>query len=505
MPRMATPVSIGIDLGTSGLKAIALTPDGRGVAEASASYPLLTPHPGWTEQHPADWLEAARAALKALSGELRAKGFEALAIGLSGQMHGAVFLDASGNVVRPAPLWNDQRTGDACQEIERAVPRSELIQRTGNPAVTGFQLPKLVWLRASEPESFARVRHVLLPKDYLGYAMTGNPATEPSDASGIGALNLKSRNWDDDVLGALRLERNLFPTVIPSHGLVGKLSGDWARETDLPAGLPVIAGAGDNAGAAIGLGLSSARMGVGSVSLGTSGVIFVPLERPTPDPEGRIHLFCHADGGYHLLGVTLAAAGSLQWFRDHLAPGVAFDDLMAEAEAVPSGSEGVSFMPYLAGERSPWLDPALRGAWLGLSLAHTRGHMTRAILEGVAFSLRDACDVMRGLAPLTKALAIGGGSRSLLWLSIVGNALGVQFEKPSLEEGPARGAAILGFVGAGVFSSVPDAINATIPASEPIQIERDAALEAAYARFKAGFEAVQHVKATGEHRPRREY
>lgn len=496
MRVMANLVSIGIDLGTSGLKAIALTPDGRGVAESSASYPLLTPQPGWTEQHPQDWVNAARDVLKSLSGELAAKGFEVVAIGLSGQMHGAVFLDAGGDVIRPAPLWNDQRTANACLEIERAVPRADLIQRTGNPAVTGFQLPKLVWLRAAEPENFARVRHVLLPKDYLGYAMTGNLVTEPSDASGTGALNLKSRDWDADVLGALRLEKNVFPTVIPSHGVVGTLSSDWARDTGLPDGLPVIAGAGDNAGAAIGLGLSNASMGVGSVSLGTSGVIFVPLEAPTPDPEGRVHLFCHADGGYHLLGVTLAAAGSLQWFRDSLAPGVAFDDLMAEAEAVPGGAEGVSFMPYLAGERSPWLDPALRGAWLGLSLAHTRGHMTRAILEGVAFSLRDTLEVMRPLAPLTKALAIGGGSRSALWLSIVGNALGVRFEKPALEEGPARGAAILGLVGAGVFPSVPDALEKTAPASQPVQIAPDAALELAYTRFKSGFEAVQHVKAS---------
>lgn len=496
MRLMANPVSIGIDLGTSGLKAIALSPDGRGVAEANASYPLLTPRPGWTEQQPGDWVGAAREALKSLVTELRAKGFEVVSIGLSGQMHGAVFLDAGGNVIRPAPLWNDQRTKDACFEIERAVPRAELIQRTGNPAVTGFQLPKLVWLRASEPEHFARTRHVLLPKDYLAYAMTGQMATEPSDASGIGALNLKTRNWDEDVLDALKLEKSLFPTVIPSHGVVGKLSGEWARATGLPDALPVIAGAGDNAGAAIGLGLSSARMGVGSVSLGTSGVIFVPLSAPTPDPQGRIHLFCHADGGYHLLGVTLAAAGSLQWFRDHLAPGVAFDELMREAEAVPSGSEGVSFMPYLAGERSPWLDPALRGAWLGLSLAHGRGHMTRAILEGVAFSLRDTCDVMRPLAPLDKALAIGGGARSPLWLSIVGNAIQVRFEKPALEEGPARGAAILGLVGADAFASVADAITATIPASETVEIAQDAALEAAYARFKDGFEAVQHVKAT---------
>ncbi len=474
---------------------MALTPDGRSVAEASANYPLLTPKPGWTEQHPSDWLEAARTALRALSSELRSKGFRPVAIGLSGQMHGAVFLDAHGTVIRPAPLWNDQRTANACAEIERAVPRRELIGRTGNPAVTGFQLPKLVWLRAAEPEHFARVRHVLLPKDYLGFALTDQLHTEPSDASGTGALNLQTRTWDEDVLGALKLSSNLFPEVISSHGVVGGLSSDWASAIGLPEGLPVIAGAGDNAGAAIGLGLSSARPGVGSVSLGTSGVIFVPLSAPTPDPEGRIHLFCHADGGYHFLGVTLAAAGSLQWYRDKLAPGVPFDDLMREAEAVPSGSDGLMFMPYLAGERSPWLDPDLRGAWLGLSLAHGRGHLTRAILEGVAFSLRDALEVMRPLAPLDRALAVGGGSRSALWLSIVGNALRVRFEKPALEEGPARGAAILGLVGAGVFGDVSAALEATAPQSEVVDVNDDPALEAAYARFRTGFEAVQRVKS----------
>jgi xylulokinase len=488
------PVSIGLDLGTSGLKTMALTPDGHSVAEASANYPLMTPKPGWTEQHPSDWLEAARTALKALSSELQSKGFTPVAIGLSGQMHGAVFLDAHGQVIRPAPLWNDQRTADACAEIERAVPRLELIQRTGNPAVTGFQVPKLVWLRAAEPDHFARVRHVLLPKDYLGFALTGDLHTEPSDASGIGALNIQTRTWDEDVLGALKLSSDLFPQVIPSHAMVGRLNSIWANATGLPEGLPVIAGAGDNAGAAIGLGLSHARPGVGSVSLGTSGVIFVPLSAPTPDPEGRIHLFCHADGGYHFLGVTLAAAGSLQWYRDRLAPGVPFDDLMQEAEAVPSGSDGLMFMPYLAGERSPWLDPDLRGAWLGLSLAHGRGHLTRAILEGVAFSLRDTLEVMRPLAPLGRALAIGGGSRSALWLSIVGNALRVRFEKPALEEGPARGAAILGLVGAGVFSDVSAALEATMPQSEVVDVIDDPALEAAYARFRTGFEAVQRAK-----------
>jgi len=487
------PVSIGIDLGTSGLKTIALTPEGHTVAETSASYPLLTPRPGWTEQYPSDWLEATRKTLSELAQKLSLTGHVPIAIGLSGQMHGMVPLDAKGNVVRPAPLWNDQRTAEACAEIEAAIPRKELIQRTGNPAVTGFQLPKLIWLRKAEPENYARTALVLLPKDYLAFALTGRAATEPSDASGIGTLNLVTQNWDQDIIQALNIKPTVFPEVIPSHGVVGGLSKDWASATGLPQGLPVIAGAGDNAGAAIGLGLSQARPGLGSVSLGTSGVIFAPMDKPTPDPQGRIHLFCHADGGYHFLGVTLAAAGSLQWYRDKLAPGVPFDELMKEAAAVPVGSEGVSFMPYLAGERSPHLNPDLRGAWLGLSLAHGRGHMTRAILEGVAFSLKDVMEVMNPLAPINKLLAIGGGARSEFWLGIVGNVLGVPLEKPQLEEGPARGAAILGLVGAGGYASVAPALEATTLRSEAVAIEPDAAYSQAYERFKKAFEVVSRL------------
>ncbi len=487
---MSKPVSIGIDLGTSGVKIMAVTKDGSSVAEASASYPLFTPHPGWTEQNPTDWLEGTKSALKTLIPQLEGK-FEVVAIGVAGQMHGAVFLDAKMNVLRPAPLWNDQRTGAACTEIEAAIPRLELIQRTGNPAVTGFQLPKLVWLRQAEPDVYARVRHVLLPKDYLNFALTGVIAADPSDASGVGALNLASRTWDTDILSALKLDSSLFPTVQPSHSVVGGLSDTWALETGLPAGIPVVAGAGDNAGAQIGLGVSSARPGVGSVSLGTSGVIVVPLEQPIAEPNGRVHLFCHADGGYFFLGCTLSAAGSLQWFRDTLAKDVPFDELMLEAGNVASGSEGLVWMPYLAGERSPHLDPNLRGSWLGLSLAHTRGHMTRAILEGVAFSLRDTLEVMNPIAKANKLLTVGGGTRSSLWQAIIGNALGVPLEKPALEEGPARGAAILGLVGAGLYANVATALAATAPQSALVEIARDSTLEAAYDNFKHGFAAVK--------------
>ncbi|WP_337868484.1 xylulokinase [Meiothermus sp.] len=489
-------VAIGIDLGTSGLKAIAITAEGQTVAEAYASYPLLTPRPGWTEQNPTDWVEATASVLVELVQKLGQGGWEPVSIGLSGQMHGATFLDRHGEVVRPAPLWNDQRTASACAEIEATVPRRDLIQRTGNPAVTGFQLPKLVWLRQAEPEHYARTAHVLLPKDYLAYVLTGQMATEPSDASGIGVLHLESQNWDTDILQALQLNLTLFPQVIPSHGVVGSLKAEWAQATGLPRGLPVVAGAGDNAGAAIGLGLSNARPGLGSVSLGTSGVIFIPIQQPTPDPQGRIHLFCHADGGYHLLGVTLAAAGSLQWYRDKLAPGMGFEDLMLEAQSIAPGSDGVVFMPYLAGERSPYLDPDLRGAWLGLSLAHGRGHLTRALLEGVAFSLRDVLEVMHPLTKINKLLAIGGGARSDFWLSIVGSALALPLARTTIEEGPARGAAILALVGAGLYPNVAEAVRATAPEDFEVGI---VALDTKplQERYRKGLRAVQGFKVGG--------
>lgn len=485
------PVSIGIDLGTSGVKVIALTPDGATIASSSASYPLLTPQPGWTEQHPSDWLAGTTTAIKELMLEIAGR-FEVIAVGVAGQMHGAVFLNSSLNAIRPAPLWNDQRTAEACLELEAAVP--DLIARTGNAAVTGFQLPKLLWLRQVEAEHYARVRHLLFPKDYLNLCMTGKIASEPSDASGSGAMNIHTQQWDDEIIDALKLERSIFPELHPSSGVIGTVSAEFAAASGLPTGIPVIAGAGDNAAAAIGLGVSSAKPHVGSVSLGTSGVLIAPLLEPKVQPEGRVHLFCHADGSYFLLGVTLSAAGSLQWLRDTIAPGVAFNDLMLEAASVPSGAEGVTFMPYLSGERSPHLDPNLRGAWLGLSLAHGRGHLTRAVLEGVAFSLRDTLEVMRPLVNLESLLAVGGGATSAFWLEIVGTALQTTLVKPALEEGPARGAAILALVGAGVYGSVALALEATAPQLAPVSVTSDAALEQAYTRYQRGLAAARVFK-----------
>ena len=442
-------LALGVDLGTTGVRVVAVDAQGALVAEVTHSYPLYTPQPGWTEQRPEDWVRASLAALREIAAGL--KGQEIVAIGLSGQMHGMVALNAHGQPIRPAILWNDQRTSLAVAEIEAAIPRREMVNRTGNPAITGFHLPKLLWLRQAEPEAYARTRHSLLPKDYLGYVLTGVMAAEPTDASGTNCFNLAHKTWDFDVLRALNVDPALFPEIIPSHGVTGPLTAE-AAATGLPEGLPVVAGAGDNAAAATGLGLSSRQLALGSVSLGTSGVIFAPLREPTPDPEGRVHLFCHADGGYNLLGVTLAAAGSLQWYRDTLAPGQSFDELMGLAAQSSPGANGVTFKPYLAGERTPHLNPKLRGSFSGLSLATTQADIVRAVIEGVAFSLRDALDVTSSLTTLTRALATGGGAKSDLWLQIVADVLKLPLSRPAQNQGAAYGAALLALQGVGAVS-----------------------------------------------------
>lgn len=461
-------VTIGLDLGTSGLKAVALTSAGELVAEASQTYPLLTPQPGWTEQRPQDWAQALISVLQDLTQKLLVAKAVPLALGLSGQMHGAVFLDGQGEVLRPAPLWNDQRTAEAVAEIERTIPRADLVARTGNRAVTGFQLPKLLWLRRAEPEVFARTRYVLLPKDYLGFLLTGQRRTEPSDASGVGALNLGAKAWDAEILAALKLPVELFPEVIDSWDVVGTVQPEWARLTGLPSGLPVVAGGGDNAAAGIALGLTASRPSIGSVSLGTSGVVFVPLSAPLPDPEGRVHLFAHADGGYNLLGVTLSCAGALHWLRDQLAPEASFETLLTEAAGVPDGADGVTFLPYLSGERSPHMNPDLRAAWTGLSLAHGRPHLVRALLEGTACALSATYDVMRPLSRVTSLLATGGGARSDFWLGLVSGALGLPVTHTPYEPGAAQGAALLALPAAGLATDIQAVLDIFQAQGEPV-------------------------------------
>lgn len=468
-------VTLGLDVGTSGLKGVALAADGTTVAEADAGYELLTPRPGWTEQRPEDWWAAATEVLRTLTSRLGADVVRG--VGLSGQMHGMVALDEGDRPVRPAILWNDQRTGGAVSEIEARVPKRDLIARGGNPAVTGFQLAKLVWLRAQEPEAFAQTRSVLFPKDWIGLRLTGERVAEPSDASGSNAFHLAERRWDERVLAALDLDPGLFPRVVASDAHVGDVTTGAAQATGLRAGTPVTAGAGDNAAAATALGLSSRSPELGSLSLGTSGVIFAPVRSADPEPEGRVHLLCHADGGWHLLGVTLAAAGSLAWLQRTLAPHRDVEALLAAAGERPIGATGVTFTPYLAGERSPFLDPDLRGAFHGLSLAAELGDLVRAVLEGVAFSLRDTYQVMRPHSSLQRLLATGGGARSELWRQIVCDVLELPLGLPAHVPGAAHGAAVLAWRGLGQEVPAPTVAAWTEPSG-------GAAYDEAYGRYR---------------------
>lgn len=484
---------IGLDLGTGGVRAIAVDWQGHLIAQSTGSYPLLTPQPGWTEQQPADWITASFKALSELTQKLAEH--QIIALGLSGQMHGMVPLDATGKVIRPAILWNDQRTGKAVESIEAIVPRQELIQRTGNPAITGFQLPKLVWLRDAEPQAYEQLQQILLPKDYLGYALTGEFFTEPSDASGTGCLNLSTRQWDADILSALHVSSALFPPVLASTAVAGQVKPEIADQTGLPSGLPVIAGGGDNAAAAIGLGISTSNRSRGSLSIGTSGVVFAPVDRPTPDPDGRVHLFCHADGGYHLLGVTLAAGGALRWYRDTFASSIAFDKLMTMAAESQPGARGVLFLPHLAGERSPYLDPDTRGAFVNLSLAHTQADLVRAVLEGVAFGLREALEVIHEITSVQQLLATGGGARSSVWLQILADVLQTELIAPQSEEGAAYGAALLALVGVGAYDSLEAAFT-LLPQDTiaNVQPQVNPLYEAAFQRYKLLYKALKVVR-----------
>ncbi|MEH1833754.1 MAG: xylulokinase [Nostoc sp.] len=487
-----TDIVVGLDLGTGGVRTIAVDLQGQIIAQSTRSYPLLTPQPGWTEQNSSDWVEASLDALLDVTQQL--DGHRAIALGLSGQMHGMVPLEAKGKVIRPAILWNDQRTGKAVVEIEATIPRQELIERTGNPAITGFQLPKLLWLRTEEPQAYARLWQILLPKDYLRYVLTGEAVTEPSDASGVGCLNLANQQWDIDILHALDINPALFPPVIKSTAIAGQLKSEIAARVGLPVGLPVVTGGGDNAAAAIGLGISSSNLNRGSLSIGTSGVIFAPCDQPIPDPEGRVHLFCHVDGGYHLLGVTLAAGGSLRWYRDRFAPHISYTDLMDMAERSLPGARGVLFLPHLSGERSPHLDPDTRGALVNLSLAHTQADITRAVLEGVAFSLRSTLSLISAIAPVNQLLATGGGARSNIWLRILADVLQTELIAPKAEEGAAYGAAILAMVGIGAYPNLEAALNIYAQDRNVVQPQANPLYEAGFKRYKLLYDILKAVR-----------
>lgn len=480
---------LGLDIGTSGAKALLCDAHGGAVVTATAEYPLSQPRPLWSEQDPADWWDGARAALREVLRRAGVGGAQVAALGLTGQMHGATFLDARDAVIRPALLWNDQRTAAECAEITARVGAARLIAIAGNPALTGFQAPKILWLRNHEPANYARVARVLLPKDYIRLRLTGQYVADASDAAGTLLLDLRARDWSDAILGALEIPRAWLPRVAEGPEVTGGLLPEVAAALGLPAGLPVVAGGGDNAAAAVGTGV--VRGGVVSSSIGTSGVLFAHAEAIALDPQGRLHTFCHAvPGKYHLMAVTLSAGGSLQWLRNTLRglglPGLGYDDLAALAAGAPVGAEGLLFLPYLSGERTPHLDPLARGAFVGLTTRHTAAHLARAVMEGVVYSLRDGLEIMRGLGlPVGEIRATGGGGKSPLWRQLQADIYGAPVATLAAEEGPAYGAALLAGVGAGVFADVGDAVARCVAVAgrtepDPAAQERHAALYAIY-------------------------
>ena len=471
---------VGLDVGTTGVKALRISPDGEIVARAEEGYRLSTPQPGWAEQDPEDWWRAAEAALAAV-------GSDGVAgIGLSGQMHGLVALDNADRVLRPAILWNDQRTGAECAEIEARFGLRELVRLTGNRALPGFTAPKLLWLRRHEPDVYARIARVLLPKDYVRLRLAGEHATDVADASGTLLFDVRQRRWSGEVLEGLEIPADWVPAALESTGLSGRTAD----------GLPVAAGAGDQAAGALGVGVD--RPGPLSVVLGTSGVVFAALPAFAADPDGRVHSFCHAvPDGWHAMGVMLSAAGSLGWLREVVAPGEPPDEVVAEAEPWPPGVEGLTFLPYLAGERTPHVDPAARAAFAGLSLRHDRGALVRAVLEGVAFGLRDSLELLRaiGVEP-GSARVSGGGARSELWLRIVASVLELPLERTAAEEGAAFGAALLGGVVAGVFADVHEAVAATVRVRATIEPEPEwiEPYAHAYRRFRSLYPALRPLE-----------
>lgn len=494
---------LGIDIGTSGAKTLLTDESGLIVARAVREYPLYSPRPLWSEQDPADWWAAVAACLAAVLESAAAAPESIAAVGLTGQMHGSVFLDADGAVIRPAILWNDQRTAAECDWLMETIGRDRVLELIANPILTGFTAGKIVWLRNHEPESYARVARVLLPKDYIRYRLTGDHATDVSDASGTALFDVRHRRWSAEALELAGIPASWMPRAFESPEITGRISAEGAAATGLAAGTPVVAGGGDQAAGAVGNGI--VETGIVSSTVGTSGVVFAFSDEPAVDPELRLHTFCHAvPGKWHVMGVMLSAGGSLQWYRDafgqpeKLVAGALGRDpyelICAEAARAPLGCEGLLFLPYLTGERTPHPDPNARGVLFGLTRRCDRNYVARAIMEGVAFGLKDSLDLMGDLrVPIRQVRASGGGARSGLWRQILADVSGHPHVTLNVDEGPAFGAALLAGVGAGVFHSVPEACAATLRVegeTQPCSVSHEA-----YRRFHRVYQALyQHLK-----------
>ena len=476
---------LGLDISTTGAKALLIDESGGVVASHTTPQPISSPKPLWSEQNPSDWWEGMVASIRAVLAEV--PDAEIAAIGLTGQMHGLVCLDQYGNVLRPAMLWNDQRTGAECDWITQTVGEKRLIQLTGNRALTGFTAPKIIWVRNHEPEVYQKIRHILLPKDYIRFKLTGDYHTDLAGAAGTLLLDVANRRWSDEVLAALDIPSAWMPKTHEGTEITGQVNESAANETGLATGIPVVGGGGDQAAQATGVG--AVTPGVVALTVGTSGVVFAPLGSYAYEPEGRLHAFCHAaPGQWHFMGVMLSAAGSLQWYRDTLAPDLDFDALINAAADIPPGAEGLQFLPYLSGERTPHPDPLARGAFIGLTTRHTRAHMTRAVLEGITFGLRDSFELIRA-SEAGKAIdqirVSGGGAKSPLWRQIMADVLGNPLVTVEALEGAAYGAALLAGVGAGIWPDVAAATAMIQVGDETYPGPNQSAYEVIYATYRS--------------------
>jgi xylulokinase len=459
---------IGVDTSTTATKALLMDGDGSVVAVGRSEYGFETPRPLWSEQSPDLWWRATVEAITEALAGAGVDGREIGAVGLTGQMHGLVLLDGDGTVLRPAILWNDQRTAEECDEIRERIGRSRLLSITGNDALTGFTAPKILWVRNHEPELFARASHVLLPKDHVRLRLTGDYASDKAGASGTLLFDLARRDWSDEVVDALDIPRSWLPQTFEGTEVTGTVSSEAAAATGLAVGTPVVAGGGDQA--ANGVGVGAVAPGVVAVSVGTSGVVFAATDHPAIEPEGRLHAFCHAvPGTWHLMGVMLSAAGSLRWLRDSLAPDHSYAELDAMAAAVAAGGNGLVFLPYLTGERTPHPDPTARGAFVGLTVRHGLGHLARAVMEGVAFGLRDSVELLPDTIHIDEVRVSGGGAQSELWLGIIADILGLPVRVVGTAESAAHGAALLAATGVGAFAGVQEACDAAVAVGHAIE------------------------------------
>ena len=461
---------LGIDVGTGGTRAVLADAGGKiRHAFTSPHEDIRMEQPLWAEQRPEDWWNAAQQAVRGVLAQAGASGKDVRGIGLSGQMHGLVMLDESDRVIRPALIWCDQRSQAQVDAINESIGKEAVLACTANPVLTGFTLPKLLWVRDNEPRHFERVRKVLLPKDYVRFGLTGEFASDVSDASGTALFDVVRRQWSYALADRLGLDRSILPPALESAALSGKVSPAAAAATGLAEGTPVVAGAGDQAASAVGNGI--VESGIVSCTLGTSGVVFAHMELPAYDPRGRVHTFCHAvEGAWHVMGVTQGAGLSLQWFRNNLAPGTDYAALTAEAAGAPAGSQGLFWLPYLMGERTPHLDASARGGWIGLTAKHTRADLIRSLLEGVSYSQKDGLDIIEQMGVEVKSVRLsGGGARSPFWRQMLADVFGKRVAILESQEGSAYGAALLALVGTGEYSSVRDVCKAAIKETGALQ------------------------------------